>query len=361
MWRDTEAAALLQNGERVATLALDKYLKSPADLHPTSAHPLANPGMPCHQPRDSGFIGELLDSAGKERFLTKAARFQVDLAQTEAGQSLYQGIMGALGYAKNKSPFLELARRLPLQALESVTQGERSAEERLARQQALLLGTAGLLPSQSRRGQPADNDDEWRDKLERLWASSGQTGAMSENDWQMSRVRPNNLPSRRIAAMSYLLLRYREKGILGALVNELRQTPVNTGHHGLAGVLRVTTSGYWASHFDLLLPSRLSIPTLLGERRAGDIVVNVLLPFTFAWCRQTSQSELARKSLALYRRHPRLGVNAVERHMSHQLGPNSDLVDSAQRQQGLIHIYQTLCSQGKCHRCPLAGADISQA
>jgi len=197
MWRDTEAAALLQNGERVATLVLDKYLKSPADHHPVSAHPLANLGMPCHQPRDSGFIGELLDRAGKERFLAKAARFQVDLAQTEAGQSLYQGIMGALGYAKNKSPFLELARRLPLQALESVTQGERSAEERLARQQALLLGTAGLLPSQSRRRQPANNGDEWRDKLERLWASSGQTEAMSENDWQMSRVRPNNLPSRR--------------------------------------------------------------------------------------------------------------------------------------------------------------------
>jgi len=84
-------------------------------------------------------------------------------------------------------------------------------------------------------------------------------------------------------------------------------------------------------------------------------VVNVLLPFTFAWSRFTSQPELARKAFELYCHYPRLEVNTVERHMSHQLGLNSDLVSSAQRQQGLIHIYNTLCSQGDCHRCPFGG------
>jgi len=78
--------------------------------------------------------------------------------------------MGALGYAKNKLPFLELARRLPFQVLESMTQIP--DEECLAWQQALLLGTAGLLPSQ-RSNWPQENklDDKWIDKLEKLWAS----------------------------------------------------------------------------------------------------------------------------------------------------------------------------------------------
>jgi hypothetical protein len=38
-----------------------------------------------------------------------------------------------------------------------------------------------------------------------------------------------------------------------------------------------------------------------------------------------------------------------------QLGVSSSLINSARRQQGLIHIYRTLCTQGKCSSCPLGG------
>ena len=178
---------------------------------------------------------------------------------------------------------------------------------------------------------------------------------MSEDDWHLFKVRPSNFPTRRIAAMSYLLLRYREKGILEELVNKLGEAPVDTGYNGLEKALRVTTDGYWANHLDFGLPSRMSIPALLGEGRAADIVVNVLLPFAAAWGRLTARPELARKALDLYRHYPKLAVNTVERHMRNQLGISRYLVNSAQRQQGLIHIYKTLCSQGKCHDCPISG------
>ena len=95
------------------------------------------------------------------------------------------------------------------------------------------------------------------------------------------------------------------------------------------------------------------MPTLLGNRRAADIVVNVLLPFTFALGRHPSQPRHARKALVLYNRHPRLVTTTIEKHMHNQLGLNSDLVDSARRQQGQIHIFRTLCSQGKCGYCTL--------
>ncbi|HEY87354.1 MAG TPA: hypothetical protein G4O06_04945 [Dehalococcoidia bacterium] len=42
----------------------------------------------------------------------------------------------------------------------------------------------------------------------------------------------------------------------------------------------------------------------------------------------------------------------MERNMCNQLGLDNSLVKSAQQQQGLIHIYNTLCSQGKCYCCP---------
>ena len=356
-WRDTEADTELQSGERVPILALHKYIKNPAFPGNNSAHYPTDLSMPCHralQHSNIGFTGEFLDSAGEERFSAKAARFQADLAQTEASQSLYQGIMAALGYAKNKLPFQELARRLPLSILTSLTQGKISDEECLTRQQGLLLGTAGLLPSQRPNWhQTNKRDDKWIDKLERVWASSRHTETMSENDWHFFKVRPTNFPTRRIAAMSYLTLLYREMGILDGLINKLREAPIDTGCRELERALMITTSGYWASHFDFGLASRLTPPSLLGGRRAADIVVNVLLPFAFAWGNLNSQPELARRAFGLYRFYPKLAVNALERHMSHQLGLSRSLVNSALRQQGLIHIYKTLCSQGRCDSCPL--------
>jgi hypothetical protein len=360
MWRNTGLTTGLQNGENIPILALHRYVESPASQRTrVTSHP-ANFNMPCYRAIEqlpTSIVARFLDNAGEERFLAKAARFQAGLAQSEASQLLYEGIMAALGYSKNKLPFLELAGRLPLQTLESLARGKIPEEECLARQQALLLGTAGLLPSQRPHCHLKNKiDDQWAEKLEKLWALAPQPQVMPANSWRLFKVRPSNYPVRRIAAMSYLTLRYREKGLFIEVVNKISGAAASRGHHGLEKALMITAKGYWAVHFDFGAGIRLGIPTLLGRNRAADIVVNVLLPFTFAWSNLISKPELARQILNFYRHYPRLIANAIERHMSHQLGLTSDLVDSAQRQQGLIHIYNTLCSQGECHRCPLGGA-----
>jgi len=298
-------------------------------------------------------VAEFLNSAGRKRFLTKAAKFEASIAEVGASQALYQGIMGALGYSKNRLPFLDLARRLPLQLLESRAQGKISDEECLAWQQTLLLGTAGLLPSQRHNWQLNKPDDEWIETLERLWASSHLTEAMSPNSWHLFRVRPNNFPVRRLIAMSHLILRYKKKGILEGMVNIIKETPLNKGNRRLEAAVVIITNGYWASHFDFGSGSRIDNPSLLGRSRAADIVVNVLLPFAFAWGRLNLQTELIRKSFALYHNYPKLSINTVEQHMMRQIRLNGGLVNSAQRQQGLIHIYNTLCTQGRCDSCPL--------
>ena len=48
--------------------------------------------------------------------------------------------MTALGYARNQEPFLELAERVPLTALESLVQNESEVEKSLVRLQALIDG-----------------------------------------------------------------------------------------------------------------------------------------------------------------------------------------------------------------------------
>ena len=358
MWHNTKAATTLQNGREIPILALHKYINNPINQQSNLVSSSTTQNMSClkaTQRLTTDMIAGILDRAGEERFLAKAARFRRDLAQIDAGQSLYQGIMGALGYSKNKLPFLELARRLPLRNLESMAQDGISGEEFLARQQALLLETAGLLPSQRQdRHQENRLDDKWIDKLERLWDSSPHTEAMSPDAWHLFKVRPNNSPIRRLVAMSYLLLRYRERGILKELVGLVKKAPVNRDFHTFENELLVKAKGYWASHFDFGSGSTARSPTLLGRERAAGIIINVVLPFTFAWSQFASQPELKKKAFDLYRSYPKLAVNSLERHMMAQLRLSGSLVNSAQRQQGLIHIYNTLCTQGKCNCCPLS-------
>ncbi len=358
MWHNARVATNLQNGGGVPILALHKYLKDPVSQWSDGVELPVSLNMPClkaAQRLPIGTMAEFLDDAGEERFFSKVDQLQADLTQVGAGQCLYQGIMGALGYSKNKLPMLKLAHRLSLQVLESVTQGESPDEECLARQQALLLGTAGLLPSQHPRMCWENKlGDKWVDKLARLWTSLGRTEAMSSDDWQLFKVRPSNSPIRRIVAMSYLILRYRERGIVDGVVSLVKEAPLSQGHSGLERGLMVTINSCGASLFDFGVGGRIRNRTLLGSQRAADIAVNVLLPFIVAWSRLTSQPELEQKSLALYHRYPRLGVNTVERHMRGQLGLSGSLVSSARRQQGLVHIYKTLCSQGRCNRCRLS-------
>jgi hypothetical protein len=216
-----------------------------------------------------------------------------------------------------------------------------------------MLGTAGLLPSQRHNGHQDNLEDAWIDTLEKLWASFHSIEAMPPNSWHLFRIRPNNFPIRRLVAMSYLIIRYRRKGMPEEMVNIIREAPLNKGHRRLEAALVVNTDGYRASHFDFGARSRIESPTLLGRGRAADIVVNVLLPFVFAWGKLNSQPELSRKAFTLYHNYPRLSTNTMERHMIKQIGLDSSLVNSAQRQQGLIHIYNTLCTQGKCDCCRL--------
>jgi len=340
---DTGKAVVLQDGRTVPTLALGRYVAGASgrraglirlDRRPLSCRTVAGR-------RGDGFVGGVLDGAGDLRFAARVSEFRAALSHPGPAQALYEGIMGALGYVKNKAPMIELARRLPLSRLAEAAPAGVPDEECLARYQALLIGTAGLMPS---------FPEGWAGRLGQIWEYYGSGETMSAGGWHSFKVRPGNLPWRRLAAMSYLLLRYRDKGLLAGLVRVIEGVAADTGSGGLEDSLVVEASDYWAENLGFGLPARGSAPALLGEDRAGITVVNVLLPFMAAWGRPA----LAEKAVEIYRRYPALAENATERHMRRQLGVSRLPVHSARRQQGLLYLYKTWCSQGKCGECPLS-------
>jgi hypothetical protein len=178
MWHNCSSATVLQNGKRVPVLCLARATRQQPYLLPYT--------LPCFfllDHMDTQTLKKTLDTAGEQRFAQKAKRFQAELKQKRAGQVLLRGIMGALGYAKNTNSFLELADRMPLANIES--------REGLAAKQALLLGTAGLLPSQRQQIEPTKEGEV--QELEQIWRSmDSSVETMRESDWNLSHIYPNN-------------------------------------------------------------------------------------------------------------------------------------------------------------------------
>jgi len=344
MWHDCNSATLLQSGKPVPVLCLAKALRQQAYLLPYQQ-------LPCFQILDHvnrQTLVKLLNTAGEERFKQKALHFQAEILRharkEEAGQVLFRGMMRALGYAKNTKPFENLADRMPLNSIES--------REGLALKQALLLGTAGLLPSQRQQGELAKEKEV--QELEQMWQSAGKkVKTMRESDWNLSHIYPNNSPVRRIVAQSYLLERYCEGKLLAGILQLVKEAPLHGGHRVLENGLTVTGDGYWRDHFDFDVRSKTKISALLGNSKAGEIVVNVVLPFAFSWGKMANEPELMKKAMELYNRYPKLAENEITRHMAKQLCLEASSDFTACHQQGLIHIFRNYCREGRCSKCPL--------
>jgi hypothetical protein len=250
--------------------------------------------------------------------------------------------MESLGYSKNKRQMKRLAGLLPLEALEKLMDEYPAGKDGPGRLQALFSGTAGLLLSQRTGTFPAFKTAGSRDeKLEQYWQFTGKKPGMVREEWEFFKVRPGNYPNRRLAAMSILLYRYRETGLLEGLLGEIIRKE-HPDYRILAEALYVPAGG-----------AGTKTPALLGMGRAADIILNVVLPLAAARGEITPDPELNRRVNEIYRRYPRLDTNSLEKHMSNQLGISRGRITSACQQQGMIHIYRTFCSRGKCPECPL--------
>ncbi len=302
--------------------------------------------LPClktYHPKSK--LVRLLAIAGRERFELKVNRFKEKLNKDSAEQVLLSGVMRALGYARNTKPFEELSRRLCFNF-----SGQLKTRNRVAMEQAYLLGTAGLLPCQ--RQQRWLLKDKEATKLEKLWRAIEGNQTMNEADWQFAGVRPPNFPVRRLIALSYLLRRYHNTGLLHGILNQVTQTSPESGPFSLESSLLVTASGYWAKHFDFGLAAATN-SALLGKNKAAEIAINVVLPFTYAWADMVEESELREKAGSLFCTYPRLSDNEITRHMRQQLHIKDSTDISLVHQQGLLHIFTTYCRDGNCQECPI--------
>ncbi|MBV8087289.1 MAG: DUF2851 family protein, partial [Chloroflexi bacterium] len=260
-------------GEPVLTLALGERLQG---RPPGEANRLAETRAqltyvvaPCRGrlPRlQPGELNGLLRSLALERFQAKQAVFEGELAVYEPEQVLYAGLLEALGYSRNREPFRDLARLVPIEAI---------ACARTAKGiEALLLDGAGLSGTS------------------RSLEAFGLPGMrLPPGVWQTVGVRPDNWPARRIGQGAAVLARLVQGG---GLVDALLGPLAEAEDWAKASVKRVQASWYEQQRE-------------LGPQRADAIAVNVLLPFAGAYGQATCQFGLAEHAMAAWLAYPTEG------------------------------------------------------
>ncbi len=341
MWHSGDIPTVLENGRMIPTVSLRTLMETTGDsgCQVNQNQPLL-PARTCpaaQMVRKGGMLQTILAECGHKRFEAKADYFRTVQGENDAEQMLFRGIMGALGYSRNTSAFEKLADLISCETLKREAVGGRTLVV------ALMLGSAGLLECSKNRSTEKTNSGYYVE-LKRLWQRSGREPAMSREEWCLYGIRPGNTPLYRIEAAAELVMRYRKSGFLSGMLELLQAAPDHNYHAGLEEGLIVERTDNMR---------RKKRPALLGKMRAGEIVVNIILPYLYSYALAAKRKTLAEKALRLYSCYPATGQNYITRLMAGNLGVGHGASMNACSQQGLLYIFKTYCRHRACASCPV--------
>jgi hypothetical protein len=296
------------------------------------------------------WIGDLLQQASLVRLRTKAHVFGARGRAAGWGQSLREGMFRALGYKHNAWPMQRLAEILPsLDPLPADTRNRRDAWE------ARLLGLAGLLPPEPKRGTRARLlwDLWWRER------AALSPFALPPFLWRLNGVRPVNHPQRRLAlAAAWVADDDWEPRIKAWFQDIIDGGPASQDPEtSLMVALRQETDGFWRRHYTLTARPLPSPVPILGAGRLNEIAVNIILPWLWARAEAVEDVPTLRRIEAMFLQWSPGEDNTTLKLARARLFGSDELPlrKTAAVQQGLLQIVRDYCRQtdATCANCAL--------
>ena len=349
----------LQNNKRIPTVELLKWIAvDTGDLYNDTQDTAIEDGI-CRvtgKHLDMEVLKGVFESLGRERFLEKTESMRLLRTRLDFEQLLYEGIMEALGYERNSKAFRELAQHVPFTDLDGKSELEI---------QAILLGVAGLLPSQREKSLSSDvTDDSSVVALEALWCASEYAELpprMTEARWSFT-GRPLNHPVRRIPAISQLI--HRAKGSLmmyflptceKAATTDTKKA-LQTIEKEIRTLLMIEPVGYWEQHSNFGTGGARNA-VLIGKGRAIDIIVNKILPVAYIWAVEAGSQQLQEAVLQLYSVGSKSTGNKIISKINKQVFTEQQrmqhLHPTAKIEQGIIRLHKNYCADWLCDLCPI--------
>jgi hypothetical protein len=264
-------------------------------------------------------------------------------------QLLYEGIMEAMGYSKNRTPFLTLAQSIHLEFLRKHNLQNTPA------MMSILFGAAGLLPSE--RTVVERESKRYLRQLKSLWKHikpQVRTPFLHEADWLFFRLRPVNFPTARLAAMCFILPKLFSEESFRQIISTIKRENLTAGEklHTLADFFRVEPDVFWQHHYHFKGNSG-KYGIALGPDRVREILVNVIIPITLLYARIFKEPQTRSGAVHMLSSLQSSQPNAVTDIIEKQLVRAKTGLSTTVRQQGAIHLYSFYCSKHQCGECDI--------
>ena len=301
---------------------------------------------------------QFIAAAGDSRIDEKASRMDSLARAFGLDQTLYKGLMEAVGYSANKKPLSHLADTLHLDILRSAV-AEQPLDKRVDVILALIYGCSGFFERYA-----DDLSEPYLAGLLGLWRELGaQRKLIPIRGIKLSRTRPANNPYRRMAAVARLL------GSISGLklfdyylsqlgkVENLRPSAVGAAGRRLRDVLTSIEDPFWDLRLTPRGPALKKPQKLIGEGLASVIVVNIIVPLMLAHARQKQNRDLEVFLHQVLCRFSGQGHNSLTRFTcSRILGTENReprFATNARLHQGLLQIYYDFCRDLRrgCDEC----------
>lgn len=256
-------------------------------------------------------------------------------------ETFYQYLFKYFGLKVNAQPFELLAKNTPLKIIEK--------HNGLFSIEALLYGQAGYLNESRPDGYRDSGEDDYYNSLKKEYQFLKSKFSLTDLDkslWKLLRLRPSNFPTIRISQLAGLLCNHTRlfaRIIETESVKELQQ------------LFHIQASEYWNTHYQFGVEVKDSKLKKMGINTINNIIINVIVPFTFVYGKAKQNEKLVEKSLNLLE-NIKAENNSIIKNWSN-LGVKSY---NAMQTQSLIELKNNYCSQKKCLNCSIGNQIIQQ-
>jgi hypothetical protein len=291
---------------------------------------LAQQKLPCatqHQAVKSITKESWLNRLLAERWEQKLADWNIMLEHSAEDwrNLLYWRTAANFGFKTNATPFLMLARSLPLNI-------PTKHKDNLMQIEALLFGQAGMLDGDFKDEYPRELQREY-DYLRKKYKLKPIAGHL----WKFLRMRPANFPTIRIAQFATLI----HKSV--HLFSQIIETH---SVKEITPLLDVAASEYWDTHFQFDVAQERKSKKSLGALSVENIIINTIAPIQFLYAAKQDTHKLQEKALQLLE-----AVSAENNAITRLWEENGWKAANAAQSQALLQLYNNYCSNKRCLEC----------
>jgi hypothetical protein len=240
---------------------------------------------------------------------------------------LYWRMAANFGFKTNATPFLMLARSLPINI-------PTKHKDNIMQIEALLFGQAGMLNEEFKEDYPRELQREY-EYLKKKYKLQPMGGHL----WKFLRMRPANFPTIRIAQFAALI--HKSLHMFSQIIETHSVKQIEP-------LLDVTASSYWDTHFQFDVPQKQATKKSLGRSSVLNIIINTIAPIQFLYAAKQDTYKLQEKALQLLE-----AVPAEKNNITRLWDEHGWHAANAAQSQALLQLYNGYCSGKRCLECSI--------